>query len=140
MYSSIVPVLPASGQSSALAASRGPTLHDASQQVGHHECRVGAERFVRLGTILDEDVALAIGDRHHRIGFEPHALIGERGVGARHLDERGFSGAERQRQVWLVVALQAETLGVADDFRRPDLRHRFHGRECCATARARAAA
>ncbi len=79
-----------------------------------------------FGSCLLENVTLAIGDRHDRVGLHAHATIGERGICARHFDQRGFRGAQRERQERLIVALEAELLGVANDLGRPDFRHRFH--------------
>ena len=66
VYSSIVPVLPASGQSSAAAACAVPRCTTPRSRLVITNAVSARMRLVRLGPVLLEEVAFAIGDRHHR--------------------------------------------------------------------------
>ena len=131
VFSSTVPVLPASGHSlaSPAAAAPVPRTSDAAQQVRHHERRVGADHVARLGAVLLEQVAVAILHRQHVERLHPHALIRERRVGARHLEQRPVAGAERDRQVGREVFLEAEALRVVEHVLRPERVHHLDRRD-----------
>ena len=79
------------------------------------------------GRFLEQDVALAIGDRHHRRRLETDALFGNAvqalvistSVALPHR-ERATDTADSR--------LQTEPLGIRHDVFRTDLRHRLHRR------------
>ena len=64
----MVPVLPPIGQLSDAALRGGAALDDAAEQVGHDERRVGADGVFRLGAVLFEHVAFAVGDLRTQYG------------------------------------------------------------------------
>ena len=77
--------------------------------------------------MLLEDGAVAFGDLDDAVGLHADALIGERGVGTGHFEQRRFGGPERRRQVRLQRRLEAEAARVADDLGRRQLFHQLHG-------------
>ncbi len=96
------------------------------EQIGHDVGGVGANRFVRFGTVLLDDVPLAIRDAHD--GVRPHAdaLVRERRVGARHVPQGFLDRPQSQREIRRHVRRQAEPRGHLDHVRGPELRERLH--------------
>ena len=96
-------------------------LHDAAQQVGHHEGGVGADRIARLRAAFLEQRALAVGDRRRQERLHADAVIRKRRVGAGELDQRRFLRAERHRQERAEVLREAELLGIGGHLRGPSI-------------------
>ncbi len=79
VFSSTVPVLPASGHSMLDAGFGGAALDDALEQAGHHERRVGADDVDRLDAAFLEQVALAVGDGLDEVRLDADAAVREHG-------------------------------------------------------------
>ena len=97
----------------------GAALHHAAEQIGDDVGGVGADGVLRLGPILLEHVASPVGDLEHRVRLHVDALIREHRVRAGDLEQRGFGGAERDRQVGRNRGSEPEPSRVGDDLVAP---------------------
>ena len=92
-------------------------------------CRRGCARAARAGSPRAALPSRSVTD-HDRVRLHAHALVRERGVGARHLEQRRFGGAERERQIRRVVAREAEALRRRRrPARGPSVVHHLDGRD-----------
>ncbi len=81
----VVPVLPAIGPLQRPGPRRRAALDHAAQQARHDVGGVGPDRVPGLGPVLLDHVAVAVGDARDEHRLHAQALVGEGGVGRRHL-------------------------------------------------------
>ena len=103
-------------------------LHDPSQEICHHERRVGADHVGWLRAVVLELIAFTVAHAQHEERLHPHALIREHRIRARHLDQRRVAGAERDCEIGRKILVEAEPLRVPEHVLRSERIHHAHRR------------
>ena len=109
----------------------GSVVHHAAHHVGQLDGHVGVEHapFVRTRVRQEVGEQLAVGaldavDHDRRAA---HAARGDRGVGARHLEQRHLRGAQRQRRHRPQIRLDAQAPRRPRQVARPDVVDEAYG-------------